>query len=458
MYKGDYMEYGCIYNENVKDSYSENSVCGNTISGKTVLITGGYGGVGVAAAFRFLREGCKVYIAGRNKDKLSSAITYLRRKIQSAGVEGILLDICSFSSIQKVIKNIETKQIKIDILVHCIGWGTDADIEGKFLDIEKKYFDYVYDINYAGIVAFTESIYEKMRWEPGEKQIVMVGSVAAIFKKYQFTPYGIAKTALEEYVYQLSQKDAHISVMIVEPGGIATSLVGSGVGDEITCDGNILHRRLLPEEIAAFIAFSCSEGIGKRLNGNAVEMSACEAVSYNEKTAVCPLEMNLKQYGSRLESYAGNSLENETIQLETNLNGKSADILKAELFKEGCNIAVVSGKTTHVMCFMDCDGMETVKDIYQILQKDSIRCIDQGEKGIFSVCVMLSDIGGECKIAGKTLEKMLEGLGEKMAQHGIYVNGVVATARVPLLEVIHCGIYLNSKYGRILTGEVLRLA
>lgn len=452
------MESGCVYNENVKDAYSGKSVCGNEISSKNVLIIGGYGGVGIATTYRFLCEGSKVYVAGRDEGKLNFAITYLKRKKQDARVEGILLDICSSDSIRDAVKNIETKQIKIDILVHCIGWGTNADIDGEFLNIEEKYFERVYDTNYAGIMTFTECIYEKMRQWPGEKQIIMVGSVAAIFRKYQFTPYGMAKAALEEYVHYLSQKDEYISAMIVEPGGIATSLVGSGVGHEITCDGNILHRRLLPEEIAAFIAFSCSERIGRWLNGNAIEMSACEAISYNKKIAVCPLEINPKCYGNRLESYAGNSLENETIRLETNLSEKSADMLKAELNKEGCNIVKNPGEADHVLYFMNCGGMETVKSIYYALQKDCLRCIDQKIKGLFSVCVLLSDNGAECEIAAKTLEKMLEGMGEKMAQYGIYINGVVATEVVPLLDVVHCGIYLNSKYGRILTGEILRLA
>ncbi len=452
------MENECIYTENVKSAYSENSVCGNEISGKNVLITGGYGGVGIATAYRFLCEGCKVYVAGRDEGKLFSAITYLKRKKQDSRVEGILLDICSSNSIRDAVKSIETKQIKIDILVHCIGWASNTDIEGEFLNVEEKYFDHVYDTNYTGIVAFTESIYEKMHQWSGEKQMIIVGSVAAVFKKYQFTPYGIAKAALKEYVHHLSQKDEHISVIIVEPGGIATPLVGSGVGYEIICDGNILHRRLLPEEVAAFIAFSCSEGIGKWLNGNAVELSACEAVSYNKKIAACPLEINLKRYGSRLESYAGNSLENEIIKLKTNLSEKSIDIIKAELNKEGCSIVMAPSEAEHVLYFMDCKGMETVKNIYQALQRDSLWCIDQDIKGIFSVCVMLSGIGAECEIAAKTLEKMLEGLGEKMAQYGVYVNGVVAAGRVPLFDVIHCGVYLNSKYGRILTGEILRLA
>lgn len=451
------MRCGCIYNENIKDSYSETSVCGNEISGKNVLITGGYGGVGIAAAYRFLCEDCKVYIAGRNEEKLFSAISYLKRKKQDSSVEGILLDICSSDSIRDAVENIEIRQIKIDILVHCVGWASSADIEGEFLNIEEKYFNRVYDTNYTGIVAFTESIYDKMRQQSGEKQIIVVGSVAAVFKKYQYTPYGIAKTALEEYVHHLSQKDEHISVITVEPGGIATSLVGSGVGHEIMCGDNILHRRLLPEEIASFIAFSCSMGIGKRMNGNAVELSACEAISYNKKIAACPLEINLKRYGSRLESYAGNSLENEILQLETNLSEESVDILKAQLNKEGCHVVMAPGETAHVLYFMDCDGMRTVKNIYQALQRDSLRCIDQDLKGIFSVCVILSGIEMECEIAAKTLEKMLEGLGEKMAQYGVYVNGVVAAGNVPLLDVIHCGIYLNSKYGRILTGEVLRL-
>lgn len=451
------MKCGCIYTENIKDSYSENSVCGNTISGKNVLITGGYGGIGIAAAYRFLCEGCKVYIAGRNEEKLFSVITYLKRKRQDANVEGILLDVCSFDSIQNAVKNIETKQIKIDILLHCIGWVSNADLEGEFLSIDEKYFDRIYDINYKGIVTFTESIYEKMcRWT-GEKQIIIVSSVAAVFKKYQFTPYGIAKAALEEYAHQLSQKNQNISVIIVEPGGTATSLVGSGIGHEILCDGNILHRRLLPEEIAAFIAFSCSEGIGKRLNGNAVELSASEAVSYNKRMASCPLEINLKKYGSRLESYAGNSLENENVQLKTNLSENSLGILKTEINKEGCHITMTADGTDHILYFMDCDGMNAVKDIYYALQKESLRCIDQDIKGIFSVCVMLSGIGTECDIAAKTIEKMLRGLGEKMAQYKVYINGVVAAKGVPLLDVLHCGIYLNSKYGRILTGEILRL-
>lgn len=451
------MEYSCIYDENVKDAYSEGSVCGNEISNKNVLITGGYGGVGIATAYRFLCEGCTVYIAGRDERKIFSAITYLKRKKHDAKLKGILLDICSSSSIQEVITNIEAKQIKIDILVHCIGWVSKADIEGEFLNIGRKYFSRVYDINYTGIVAFTESLYEKMCQWSGEKQVIVVGSVAAIFRKYQFTPYGIAKAALEEYVYHLSRKNEHISAMIVEPGGIATSLVGSGIGCEIISESNILHRQLLPEEIAAFIAFSCLEGIGKRLNGRAIELSACEAISYNKKTAVCPLEINLKRYGSRLESYAGNSLENECIQFRTNLNVKSVDMLKEELNKEGCKIAAAPDKTVHILYFMNCGGMEIVKNVYQTLQKDSLWCIDRDVKGIFSVCIMQSDIDEECEIAAKTLERMLEGLGEKMAQYGIYVNGVVATGSVPLLDVIHCGIFLNSKYGRILTGEILRL-
>lgn len=428
-------------------------------SRKVYSLRGGYGGVGIAAAYRFLCEGCKVYIAGRSKDKLSTAISYLERKKQDADVEGILLDVCSSDSIRNAVLDIEARHIQIDILVHCIGWGTAGVIlQGGFLYVEENYFDYEFKINYTGIVIFTESIYEKMRKQSGEKQIIIVGSVAAILKKYQFTPYGIAKSALEEYVRLLSHRDSSISAMIVEPGGIATSMAGSGVGHEITCGLNILHRLLLPEEIAAFMAFCCSEGIGKRLNGSAVELSACEQAAYNQNIAACLFEINRKQYGSRSESYAGNSLENERVYLRTNLCKKRVDILKEKISKEGCYIVTSPDEEGHVLYFMDCGGMDTVKDIYYALQKESLRCIDQKIKGIFSVCVMLSDTGTECVVAAKSLEKMLEGLGEKMAQYGVYINGVVADVGVSFEDVIHCGIYLNSKYGRILTGEVLRLA
>lgn len=47
------------------------------LEGKVALITGGSSGIGLAMAETFVREGCKVIIAGTNEEKLETAVDKL---------------------------------------------------------------------------------------------------------------------------------------------------------------------------------------------------------------------------------------------------------------------------------------------------------------------------------------------------------------------------------------------
>ena len=47
----------------------------NDLSGRTVVITGGTSGIGLAAAKLFLQHGANVAICGRDKERLKIAMT-----------------------------------------------------------------------------------------------------------------------------------------------------------------------------------------------------------------------------------------------------------------------------------------------------------------------------------------------------------------------------------------------
>lgn len=54
----------------LRASYANASVTGGCLVGKNVLITGATGDIGSALCYRFLVEGCNVYLGGRNREKL----------------------------------------------------------------------------------------------------------------------------------------------------------------------------------------------------------------------------------------------------------------------------------------------------------------------------------------------------------------------------------------------------
>ena len=88
------------------------------LANKTVLITGGGSGIGLAVARRCLDEGAHVAIAGRDEAKLRSAAEQLK------GGDRLLFaaaDVSQASQAQNLINTVTTKWGRIDILVNNAG-------------------------------------------------------------------------------------------------------------------------------------------------------------------------------------------------------------------------------------------------------------------------------------------------------------------------------------------------
>lgn len=94
---------------------------GSIVKGKTVFITGGGTGIGLAIAKSCLKNGANVIICGRTKSKLDSACAELRKI--SPNVEAYEFDISMFECLQAnfdaVLKSTRFKQI--DVLVNNAG-------------------------------------------------------------------------------------------------------------------------------------------------------------------------------------------------------------------------------------------------------------------------------------------------------------------------------------------------
>jgi len=81
------------------------------LAGKTALITGGNGGIGLATARLFLAEGAQVAITGRNQKTLDAAVAELGN-----GLLAIQSDVTDLEATERAVPTTVTKLGKVDIL------------------------------------------------------------------------------------------------------------------------------------------------------------------------------------------------------------------------------------------------------------------------------------------------------------------------------------------------------
>ncbi|KAI5116375.1 hypothetical protein M0805_003529 [Coniferiporia weirii] len=85
------------------------------LSGKVVIVTGGYAGIGKETVLALLRKNAKVYIAARNRTKAEAAIAELKEK---TGKEALFLelDLANLKSVKGAAEEFRSKESQVHIL------------------------------------------------------------------------------------------------------------------------------------------------------------------------------------------------------------------------------------------------------------------------------------------------------------------------------------------------------
>lgn len=89
-----------------------------SVEGKTIIFTGASDGIAKEAALQLVRDGALVIFACRNKEKTLAAISELKDQKHKSRAIFIELDLSSFDSIKKFVKEFKLKFQKLDILVN----------------------------------------------------------------------------------------------------------------------------------------------------------------------------------------------------------------------------------------------------------------------------------------------------------------------------------------------------
>lgn len=112
---------------------------------KSVFVTGACYGTGYAIAERFASEGYNVFISGRSKEKIETAVKNLSKK-QGICAKGYLTSAFNQDEVCKIFDDIEKNGFKIDCMVLN---AANLGIGQESLNVDIEEFMSVYNINVA---------------------------------------------------------------------------------------------------------------------------------------------------------------------------------------------------------------------------------------------------------------------------------------------------------------------
>ena len=212
---------------------------------KTVLITGGSKGIGLACAKEFAAEGCNLHLVSRTKEDLENA----KKEIEAEHGVQIMIHV-------------------LDILVNNAGAIPAGDIQA----VEEDRWRAAWDLKVFGYINMTRRYYPLMK-DAGGGVIMNIIGLAGVRVDRNYIAGSAGNASIIGFTHAMGAHalDEGMRVLGVCPGAVQTERITTMLktrakdekGDENRWQdyfsGMPLNRPALVEEVADVVVFLCSE-------------------------------------------------------------------------------------------------------------------------------------------------------------------------------------------------------
>ncbi len=217
---------------------------GRPMAGKTVLVTGGTGGIGRATALGLAAMGACVAIVGRDRERTAAAV----REIREAGgghVDAFVVDMSSQAEVRQLAGEVLEAVPRIDVLVNNVGgyWDTRH--------VTADGLERTFALNHLAPFLLTNLLLAQLR-ESAPARVVTVSSGAHTMGRIEFDDLGFersysgmraysqSKLANVLFTYELARRlgSCGVTANALHPG-----MVRTGFGAE---DAGALQRLFTP--------------------------------------------------------------------------------------------------------------------------------------------------------------------------------------------------------------------
>jgi NAD(P)-dependent dehydrogenase (short-subunit alcohol dehydrogenase family) len=235
-----------------------------SLTDKTILITGGNTGLGLESAQRLAAAGASVIVTTRTPSKGEQAVSQIQSYLQQRGisnnnVRAITLDLCNLQQVQSTAEALVKSGTKIDVLLNNAGVMAIPD---RQLTVDG--FERTFQTNHLGHFVWTAKLIPALN---NNARIINVSSQAYLFAKNgleidnlngerdygPWSSYGQSKLANILFSQELQKRATaagkSYTVSSLHPGAVTTDLGRYLVGEEkwnrMKTEGMTFQEKLL---------------------------------------------------------------------------------------------------------------------------------------------------------------------------------------------------------------------
>lgn len=251
------------------------------LAGKAAVVTGASRGLGAAIADSLAREGMRLFLIARDKEKLDQTAADITRR-HNVRVDVYPADLSSTAGLESAAQAAIATLDSIDVLVNCAG----ATKRGDFFQLSQEDWSNGFALKFFGAVQLSKALWPALKKSSGS--IINIAGLGARMPSGDFTIGGSVNSALLNFTKALSEIGIRDGVRVnaINPGFFMTDrithtlrLEAERTGKSLDQSAEALLARLgatrfgKPEEVGSLVAFMVSNQ-ADYLNGAAIELDS----------------------------------------------------------------------------------------------------------------------------------------------------------------------------------------
>jgi 2-deoxy-D-gluconate 3-dehydrogenase len=211
------------------------------LKGKTAIVTGGNGGIGLGIARGLADAGADIAVVGRNEAKSKAAAAELAARGITA--IAVVADVTDKAAVEHMVERVSSELGRIDILVN--NAGINIRKAPHTLDLEE--WKSVIDTNLTSAFLCSKAVHPAMKAAGGGK-VINIGSMMSLFGASFAPAYAASKGGIVQFTRACACAWAgdNIQANAILPGWIDTDLT-----KRARVEVNGLHERVLSRTPAA---------------------------------------------------------------------------------------------------------------------------------------------------------------------------------------------------------------